>query len=276
MRIFRYTAIGTVILFLFCGTAVTAEKPGQKAPPSQSIKAIPKTQVTPMVKVLSKVVIDDVSIPYGEAICLQAKLTGPDGRPLGGKTVNFTVNLEHGGDLQGTRTTGPSGIALWNNTLYASPHPGGTYVIEARFDGDATTPPAAPHKGRLTIQKLPTAIKDMKFEDPGAPTVKVANLLMGKKYLIRGLVSKVNMSVAYFAPSQVVISINNTFLKNCLLSIDETGGGKVDQCEWTPPIANSPFVDYAVTIRFEGNDGYLPATATKNVRAVPMAGAEGS
>ena len=260
----RHTAIGTAILFLLCGTAQAEEKASKaNASATQRGAIAPPAQ---KVAFFSKILVDNFSTTYNLELHLRATLSDSDGKPLGGKMITFTINPGPT-STKATSVTDPAGVATWTNSgaNYFKLEPG-TYVIEARFTGDAAAPAAA-HKGQLTIQKAPSMLKNIRVtEFYGSHWIDVNPVKMRVTYLITGeLLQAENIGITNV---QVAISANGISVKNCSTVNNEFGLGQITQCDWTPPVNASP-ADYTMTFKFEGNNRYLPATALKNVRAVP-------
>jgi hypothetical protein len=277
MNILKCTVM--IAAVLFCSTVLAAEKSqktnapvtqqgviGPQITPAQKVQPIPvKTQQLP-VKLSSKILLDNITAPYDGEIVLRATLLDPNGKPITG-TVFFAINPDQ--DLKkGQAPTDLSGVALWKNRypferFTLEP---GTYVIEARFEGNSASPPAA-RRAQLTIVKAATVFKNVKISELMAnPQVDVNPLLKGNTYLILAELRNVQADSKIYEALPITISLNGVFWKNCEMSARLSYD---IACDWTPPPGNLDAVDYAVTIAFAGTDRYLGTTATKNVKAVP-------
>jgi hypothetical protein len=278
MKMLRYTAIGITILFLLCGTALTAEKTSKANVSATQQGAIAPQASMAQKAAFSRIVVDNVTTNYYEELNLRATLSDQDGKPLGGKTITFSI---YSGSTPIQFQTGPTptklysetspaGVATGSNRAYFfAPEPG-IYVIEASFAGNATAP-AASHKGQLTINKSPTAIKDISVYVPepnGSRWTDVNPVKMYNTYNIYGQLISANNNPVGINGQQVAISANGVFLQNCTTGADPAGWGSFLNCRWKIP-GNATPVDYIMTFEFEGDKHYLPTTATKKIRAVP-------
>jgi hypothetical protein len=277
MKILRYTAISTVILFLFCGIAATADKPSKASEPATqqgttSSQILPKK--TPFVpqpghieSLPSRITVEDVTVIYLGGHCeVRLRLTDPKGAALIGKTVQWCPNA--GSESIKTTppahcgfpiTTGPDGIGYLRTYVHTENLKPGTYPTFAYFEGDATAP-SGHGTGKLIVKKAPTQMYH--FKCGSSPYT------MGKDLSFDGyLVTTAGEGMSPLNGKTIHISLNGSQF-GVVQTLPEGGyqpmtssGGRI-LLKWTIPVTSSP-QGYNFLFRFDGDDYFL--TASNNV-----------
>jgi hypothetical protein len=129
-------ASGTATCSVPTPTGSTATLDGSFAGSVDYLASSATTKTVQLVSDTSLVYTGDTSVTYGAPATLSAKLTEPDGSPVAGRTVTFTL-----GTQTCTGTTDANGVVAC--TIAHVTQDAGSYTVVAAYAGDAITRPSS-------------------------------------------------------------------------------------------------------------------------------------
>lgn len=253
MRRFKYLAMGVVLGFVTGQSAMTVAGP-QKMQKKTQTSAVQGRNA--MVQAASKIEVKSFAAPVGKDVFLEARLISSKGELPGGKTMEFTVNGRAIGSFQ-TAASGSASAGTARAAFHISgDYPPGTYQIDVRFAGDATSGRGIGH-GVLTVVKAQTRF-EMNFIKGMNPP-----MIGGEAHLAGYLINTANPASEIKDRQVTVRAPGSNFTKTIVTS-------KKGEFFFHPPVpldlaalkSMEPKLPFTVEAEFGGDAYFEPARAS--------------